>query len=268
MRTIKKKLNSQRGASLTFALLLFLVCAVVGSVVLVAGTAASGRMSKVAEMDQRYYSVNSAARLLIDMIDDETVMIIATQERLNPVESEPENPTDPTEPTDPENATDPTEPTDPTDPTEPAEEAAEYGDAIYEYEDEDGDHKAVNPESFDSIIKEAAYYYIMDIEPDNYSDRKPGNGADYRYVIKLTAGGNGVDDKMKSAMEVTIKEELGNDGKMILTVDQNDEYAVILIFSPDVEKTLDEQETQKVTTWKIGWNFQKAEVVSGVKRVK
>ena len=101
MNKMKRKLRSQTGASLTFALLLFLVCAVVGSVVLVAGTAASGRMSKIAESDQRYYSVNSAARLLIKMIDDETVMIIATQERLNPVEPEPENPTDPTDPIDP-----------------------------------------------------------------------------------------------------------------------------------------------------------------------
>ena len=73
MRTIKNKLNSQRGASLTFALLLFLVCAVVGSAVLVAGTAAAGRMSRIAEMDQRYYSVNSAARLLIELMEKDMI---------------------------------------------------------------------------------------------------------------------------------------------------------------------------------------------------
>lgn len=73
MRTIKNKLNSERGASLTFALLLFLVCAVVGSAVLVAGTAASGRMSRIAEMDQRYYSVNSAARLLIELMETDMI---------------------------------------------------------------------------------------------------------------------------------------------------------------------------------------------------
>lgn len=67
MNRLKKKIRSQTGASLTFALLLFLVCAVVGSVVLTAGTAAAGRMSKISEMDQRYYSVNSAAKLLIDL---------------------------------------------------------------------------------------------------------------------------------------------------------------------------------------------------------
>lgn len=71
MHKLKQKLKSQTGASITFALLLFLVCAVVGSAVLVAGTAAAGRMSKVAEMDQRYYAVNSAARLLVDQIAGE-----------------------------------------------------------------------------------------------------------------------------------------------------------------------------------------------------
>jgi len=79
MQAIKNKIRSRRGASLTFALLLFLVCAVVGSVVLVAGTAASGRMSQIAEMDQRYYSVNSAARLLIDTIDGKEITIIETK---------------------------------------------------------------------------------------------------------------------------------------------------------------------------------------------
>ena len=64
MQAIKKKLGSQRGASITFALLIFLVCAVVGSVVLAAGTAASGRLAELAEYEQRYHAVNSAAELL------------------------------------------------------------------------------------------------------------------------------------------------------------------------------------------------------------
>ena len=76
MSVIKRKLNSDRGASITWALLIFLVCAVIGSAVLVAGTASSGRMSEVADNDQRYYAVTSAARLLIDLIDDETATIV------------------------------------------------------------------------------------------------------------------------------------------------------------------------------------------------
>ena len=73
LHKLKQKLKSQTGASITFALLLFLVCAVVGSTVLVAGTAAAGRMSKVAEMDQRYYAVNSAARLLVDLMERDEI---------------------------------------------------------------------------------------------------------------------------------------------------------------------------------------------------
>lgn len=80
MRTIKKKLNSQRGASLTFALLLFLVCAVVGSVVLVAGTAASGRLAGLADYEQRFYAVNSAAELLAEEITKGEVIFEKTKE--------------------------------------------------------------------------------------------------------------------------------------------------------------------------------------------
>jgi len=75
LQKLKQKLKSQTGASITFALLLFLVCAVVGSVVLTAGTAAAGRMSELAKMDQRYYSVTSAAQLLQDTIDGKQVSV-------------------------------------------------------------------------------------------------------------------------------------------------------------------------------------------------
>ena len=75
MQKLKQKLKSQRGASITFALLLFMVCAVVGSVVLTAGTAAAGRMSELAKMDQRYYSVTSAAQLLRDTMDGKQVSV-------------------------------------------------------------------------------------------------------------------------------------------------------------------------------------------------
>ncbi len=70
MNRIKKKLNNRKGASITWALLIFLVCAVVGSAVLVAGTAAAGRMSKLAENDQRYYAVTSSAGLLRDILKE------------------------------------------------------------------------------------------------------------------------------------------------------------------------------------------------------
>ena len=80
MRALRKrifnKLSSARGASLTMALLLFLVCAVVGSVVLAAGTAAAGRISERAQSDQRYFAVTSAAELLARELDGKSVTIV------------------------------------------------------------------------------------------------------------------------------------------------------------------------------------------------
>ncbi len=78
---ILKKLRSQTGASITFALLLFLVCAVLCSVILAAATAAAGRMSRIAETDQRYYAVTSAAELLKDVFKAEpTVSVVKVEE--------------------------------------------------------------------------------------------------------------------------------------------------------------------------------------------
>lgn len=79
MRTLAlKRRRSERGASITFALLLFLVCAVIGSVVLTAGTAASGRLSRLSEMDRRYYCVSSAAALLRDCLDGQPATVTNT----------------------------------------------------------------------------------------------------------------------------------------------------------------------------------------------
>ena len=59
-----RKLKSCDGASLLIALLLFIVCAVVGIVVLTAATAAGGRAKNLTEIDQSYYNVASAVSLL------------------------------------------------------------------------------------------------------------------------------------------------------------------------------------------------------------
>ncbi len=80
MGSLKRKLSSQTGASIAYALVLFLVCAVVSGIVLTAGTAASGRISGSVDHDQRYYSVTSAAKLLIDLLDGVTVEIQTEQE--------------------------------------------------------------------------------------------------------------------------------------------------------------------------------------------
>lgn len=66
MRTnpVRAKLRSQKGASIIFALFFFIVCAVIGSIVLTAATAAAGRAKGVREANNRYYAVNSAADVL------------------------------------------------------------------------------------------------------------------------------------------------------------------------------------------------------------
>jgi len=76
----RRKLRSRRGASITFALLLFLVCTVLCSVIITASTASSGRMSQIAETDQRYYAVTSAAELLKDVIAGKTVSVVRVAE--------------------------------------------------------------------------------------------------------------------------------------------------------------------------------------------
>ena len=77
-KLFKQSKRTDSGASISFALLLFLVCAVVGSVVLTAGTAASGRVSRLVESDQRYYCVSSAASLLRDCIDGRSTTVTQT----------------------------------------------------------------------------------------------------------------------------------------------------------------------------------------------
>ena len=209
MQKLKQKLKSQTGASITFALLLFLVCAVVGSVVLTAGTVAAGRTSKIAEMDQRYYAVNSAAKLLIELIDGEekAVTIIKTEKN---------------------------------------------GNTTYLY----GDGSEINVNSFDSLVKHAAYFCIL--------------GEEKNCTMTLIAEEK---DELKVLIDETISGIGGNGqyGPLILKVENDngtDAYAMELTFIPDVKKTIDKQDDQTtVTTWKIAWNIQDTKIVGGNLRV-
>ena len=74
------KIKSETGASITFALLLFLVCAALSAVVLVAATTSAGRMSNISQTDQRYYSVTSASVALRDMLSDGTVTVLTVKD--------------------------------------------------------------------------------------------------------------------------------------------------------------------------------------------
>ena len=74
-----RKIKSSRGASLSIALFLFLICSVLGAVLLTAATTASGRLADLAEMDQRYYAVTSAAELLAKELTKDPVKITQTK---------------------------------------------------------------------------------------------------------------------------------------------------------------------------------------------
>ncbi len=75
IKQVNKKLRSQSGASIIMALFLFTVCAVLSAVIITASTAAAGRMATTAEVDQRYYSVTSAAEVLKGLIDNRPVRV-------------------------------------------------------------------------------------------------------------------------------------------------------------------------------------------------
>ena len=79
LERIKLKLNSERGASLSMALMLFLVVTIVASVALTAATAVAGRHSQLVEMDQSYYNVTSAANFLWDKLEDGVTVNIACE---------------------------------------------------------------------------------------------------------------------------------------------------------------------------------------------
>ena len=76
------KLQSKKGASLSMALLIFMVCVVTGAVVITAASAASGRVARQAEMDARYYNVSSAAELLSAELGDasQSLEVVRTRE--------------------------------------------------------------------------------------------------------------------------------------------------------------------------------------------
>lgn len=79
MNTVQRKLCDRSGATLTVALLFFIMCAAAGSVILAAATASTGRLSQLQASDQNYYAVVSAAKLIRDEIDGQTISVGQTE---------------------------------------------------------------------------------------------------------------------------------------------------------------------------------------------
>ena len=61
---LRNRIRSNSGATILLALLFFLLCALAGSIILSAGSAAAGRISGLKETEQSFYSVTSAAQIM------------------------------------------------------------------------------------------------------------------------------------------------------------------------------------------------------------
>lgn len=75
-----KKLKSDKGVSLSVALLFFLVCAILASMLIAAATAANGRAASVIESRQDDSAAVSGARLIADQLQKDVVIIVETAE--------------------------------------------------------------------------------------------------------------------------------------------------------------------------------------------
>ena len=66
---LRNRIRSNSGATILLALLFFLLCALAGSIILSAGSAAAGRISGLKETEQSFYSVTSAAQIMREEIE-------------------------------------------------------------------------------------------------------------------------------------------------------------------------------------------------------
>ena len=63
-----RKVKSENGATIIVGLLFFLMCAIVGSIILTAATVASGRISRIHKDSQDEYTLSSASQLIYDTL--------------------------------------------------------------------------------------------------------------------------------------------------------------------------------------------------------
>ena len=78
MKRLQAKLKSKQGASIVMAMMFFLLCIMVCSVVITAATGNAGRFHGMRTESQHYYTGSSAARLLRDSFENYTYIIVKT----------------------------------------------------------------------------------------------------------------------------------------------------------------------------------------------
>lgn len=91
MNEVQRKLHDRSGATLTVALLFFIMCAAAGSVILAAATTSTGRLSQLQASDQNYYAVVSAAKLIREEIDGQTIGVKQTETKTTTVTTKTDN---------------------------------------------------------------------------------------------------------------------------------------------------------------------------------
>ncbi len=91
MNAVQRKLHDRSGATLTVALLFFIMCAAAGSVILAAATTSTGRLAELQASDQNYYAVVSAAKLIRDEIDGQTIGVKQTETKTTTVTTRTED---------------------------------------------------------------------------------------------------------------------------------------------------------------------------------
>lgn len=91
MKAVQRKLCDRSGATLTVALLFFIMCAAAGSVILAAATTSTGRLSQLQASDQNYYAVVSAAKLIRDEIDGQTIGVKQRETKTTTVTTKTDN---------------------------------------------------------------------------------------------------------------------------------------------------------------------------------
>ena len=229
MNALKNKIKSQRGASITFALLLFLVCAIISGVVVVAATAVGGRASKMAEMDQRYYAVNSAAELLRDVLENQTAVVTTGTKTVSTIDQDGNI-------------------------TKKQQQKVENGNPVTDvegnpvYEDVDDTSDSDLPieltvNGTTVAISDASLVALAALKLCDATT------ADLSATGPLTITGTGIDDDTKAALEVKITPILDTANKTLtLDVSNNNNtnkgvYTLRLIFKPNITQNNNERTT-------------------------
>ena len=73
------RITNNKGVTVPLALLFFIVCAVIGSIILATGTVASNRVGSLVSQQQTYYTTTSAAKLMQDILEDTSCELVATE---------------------------------------------------------------------------------------------------------------------------------------------------------------------------------------------